>query len=439
MNARTTPDAVKRRKAATDLEAALLSAALQSAEAADEVLDRAVRTDFGDSRNRLVFEAIAHLRGINAVPDVFAVAAELERRGQSAVVGGLPALMELNDHASSYHLIDHHSKMVRGFAELRAVAGIAAGILRDASEADWSEAAVLADTFAERIAAVGLAGKDADQGLLYDAAGAVLRKLKATLEGGPPAAPSLPTPLATLNRYMQWRPGCSYVIAGRPGGGKTTFLQAFSVDAARRTGGIVVYFSVEMPTESMALRALSAEAGVPTIAIERGEVDARQLDRLLHAQKGMSAGQVWVYHQPRMSIGAVGAVTRRLARKGAPIALIVVDYLQRFRPVEANPNRVQVLEDMAGEALAVCQVHRCPVLIGSQLNREGELKGADAPLEDASGVLYVEREERTATLEIKKNRFGEARIVAPGSRIAEPIKVQVGFDPETGRVYDLSR
>lgn len=263
----------------------------------------------------------------------------------------------------------------------------------------------------------------------------LIKGVGAAMRAGAVPVPMTATPLESLNNVLNWRPGQSYVIAARPGGGKTTFMQNFAVDAAQRTGGLVLYFSVEMPTDVMAIRALSASAGVPTRDIERGRLGQGQMDRIMHAHNKLaqSVGQVFLFHVPRMSIGMIATVTRRVSRTARlPVAMIVADYLQRFKPLVSRRDRVQELEEMAGEVLAVGQTYRCPVLVGSQLNRDGQLKGADAPLEDAAGLMVLDRTgEEEVTMTIQKNRFGPST-----DDKGERLRLPVGFDAATGRIYD---
>lgn len=430
----STAEALVRRAAAADTEAALLSAAMMMPEAADEVVEKLAPEDFGDPHLRLIFQAVRHLRQAKIEPDIFAIQAELERRHLLETVGGLGTLTALAQHSLTTHQIDHHAAIVRGFAELRRVADAAAAIMRLAAEADWSEAPALAEDFADRIAAIGIGQhKGADQAMLRDAATGVLAKVKEAHGKPVSPVPTIPGPIKALNALFMFRPGQSYVVSGRPGTGKTTVMQNIAMHVAEQSpGGVVVYFSVEMPTDVMAIRALSATAGIPTVDIERGNLNNRQLDQLHQAHKRIATGAVWIFHQPRMSIGVVASVTRRLSRFGQ-IAMIVVDYLQRFRPLERLGNQSQELAEMAAEALAVGQTYKCPVLIGSQLNRELELKGSDGPLEDAAAVMALTRtSDEEVTVTMGKNRFGPS-VGSDGTQI----KVAIGYNADTGRIYDV--
>jgi replicative DNA helicase len=102
-----------------EAEAAVLSAALLSADAFDEVQEILVAEHFYSEANRRVFEAILELNR-NSVPvDVVNVASWLRSRERLEQVGGSSYLAELTDATPAVAHVATHATTVREKAPLR--------------------------------------------------------------------------------------------------------------------------------------------------------------------------------------------------------------------------------------------------------------------------------------------------------------------------------
>lgn len=438
-------EAARARSSALTAERRLLGLGLcYGGDVAAEVTEAVDANHFGLPLHQALYGAMVALQTRGEHVNPVSAAAELEgRKGQpsEALVGQLVAMA---DPAGPYSLSHAHLaelvKAVRGFAALRRVAKAAAEILAAARSAQADEAAMLLEDFIDNLSAIEspTAAAGVDFRTLAAAAGDVLGEVKAAgaQPGRPPEDPGLPTGLTTLDREMRWRPGQIYLLAGKSGGGKTTLATWSALQVARLTGRVCLVFSIEMPSRLLAVRALAAESGVPMRLIESADLSGDQTDKLLQAHRRMSAtetGAVWVFHKPRMGIDVVRQIVRKLTRARAPLGLVVVDYLQRFRPEVRSHSREQDVTAMGEETLAVAQTFKVPVLNVMQINRDGELRESDGPFHDAAGVLFINRSaEDRARLGVGKNRFGRDRDAG-----GKPLAVEVGYDPGVGSFWDI--
>ena len=126
------------------------------------------------------------------------------------------------------------------------------------------------------------------------------------------------------------------------------------------------------------------------------------------------------------------------------LQLIIVDYLQRLRGVEASYNSVS----MASRALAdIAKDTNIPLIVASQLSRDFEKDGKKKPYldrlkdsgnieNDADLVMFVERNKdaRPGTPE----RLLASIFVAKHKQGGEHIEVKLRFDPKTQRYEEIA-
>lgn len=169
-------------------------------------------------------------------------------------------------------------------------------------------------------------------------------------------------------------PGELITLAGKTGTGKTSFATNIAANVMGN-GGAVFYVSAEMPTVQMGKRILQLKAEVPGTRIRRGR-DLTEADFTKMATAcGETAGWKGYIYSRAAGVPEISAETRRVVAKwGAPLDLVIIDYLQLLRPNRSESRNQQVgsmaraLKDLAIDA-------GCPVLMLSQLNRN---EGKDA-------------------------------------------------------------
>src|SRR5260221_14705862 len=96
-----------------DAEAAVLSAALLSTEAFDEVSDLLRSEHFYSDANRRIYDAIIDLQSNGRPVDVVAVATWLRDRDRLQQVGGTPYLAQLTDSIPAVAHVAAHAAVVR--------------------------------------------------------------------------------------------------------------------------------------------------------------------------------------------------------------------------------------------------------------------------------------------------------------------------------------
>jgi len=208
------------------------------------------------------------------------------------------------------------------------------------------------------------------------------------------------------------------ILAGRPAMGKTALATNIAYNAAKaykeytdetgRTitdGGHVLFFSLEMSAEQLAMRILSERAEIPSDAIRRGDIGTEEFNRLVVASQELHRLPLYIDDTPALTISGLRTRARRLKRQ-KKLHLIIVDYLQLLNgsPGRRSDNRVQEISEITRGLKTLAKELDVPVLALSQLSRQVEQREDKRPQladlresgsieQDADVVTFVFREE----------------------------------------------
>lgn len=169
-----------------------------------------------------------------------------------------------------------------------------------------------------------------------------------------------------------------YILAGRPGLGKT----AFAVNIARNVAEDknVLFFSLEQPREQIFERILAAESRVGLEDIRTGMFIDNEADVNAIAMAKESLSNVFrrltIDDNPAVSASYIASVARQKYFESGDIGLIIVDYLHIMK---LNPgNLVETLGEAVKELRALGRELNCPVLLLSQLSRQNDTQNSES-------------------------------------------------------------
>ena len=225
------------------------------------------------------------------------------------------------------------------------------------------------------------------------------------------------------------QPGNFIIIAARPSMGKTTLVLNMAQNIAIEQKLPVAIFSLEMPSQDIALRMLSAESRIDFGRLRTGKINEEYWAPLGSCASRLSETQILINDNRGLTVQGLRAEARRLKGEYDDLALIIIDYLQLLRGSGRYNVREQEISDISRSLKILAWELNVPVLACSQLNREVErrpnkqpqlsdLRESGAIEQDADLVaflyredLYEEQETYTddlveALLSIKKQRNG---------------------------------
>ena len=240
--------------------------------------------------------------------------------------------------------------------------------------------------------------------------------------------PGLSTGLSDLDRAISGlRPSDLVLLAARPGMGKTSLALNILLNAGKKSGQSVVFFSLEMSREQLAMRLLSSETFIDNKKLTTGNLDDEDWTKIALACASLNQTKILIDDNPMLTVADMLAKCRRVTDLG----LICIDYLQLMQSSGgrgyANENRQQVVSDISRSLKIMAKELNVPVLCLSQLSRANESRSDKRPMlsdlresgaieQDADIVMFLYRDDyynpeselrNQAECIIAKNRHGE--------------------------------
>ncbi|HET9954141.1 MAG TPA: replicative DNA helicase [Polyangiaceae bacterium] len=424
-----------------DAEAAVLSAALLSQDAALEVAEILRADDFFGDANRHVFNAIVAVLAENGACDIVAVQARLRATGRLEQVGGSPYLAQLADATPAIANVAEHARVVRNLARVRRAGAVFALLAAEAKAAPIEDFDAWLESCEARACAATAERGDGP------ATASDYRELAADAYEQFSAASKAGKPM--LGRAMGFHnvdqhlggvePGDLVVIAGRPGMGKTAYaLQvAETISSDARDKGLAVIFSLEMNRKRLIVRSISRVVGVAANSLRAGKV--ADWSAVSAGVATLGTLPVVVDDDPSLTPMRLRAKLRRhvagLRRSfpGYPLACVVVDYIQLMNVDNARKQstRAEEISQITRSLKQIAKEFNCTVFALSQFRRLDPGKAAPRPQlhdlresgsieQDADVVLALHREDyyrppekqthdgRTEVLVLKGRNSGEA-------------------------------
>lgn len=411
----------------TDHERQVLGAMLTKPAAIDDASDLLTAASFTTPRHGLIFDAILRQAAESAPTDFPAVATAL---GEDLPrVGGITYLAELVTGLVTSGNITWHCEQVRT-AHLRSEIRAAGNDLVAISDYD-TDPLEAANAARARIDAV----TDSMDRREMNNAVEVYAAIESLEQPAGVKTPWLPL----SNAIGGWRPGMLYVVGARPGIGKSVFGVGVILDMARR-GHAAAFASMEMPSQDLYLRMLSAVGTVDGESILHRDLSEGDYERMAAAAGKISALDLNVDSRTNLSLAQIRAMVRSVQRK-RDVGVLVVDYLGLIKPppeAPKNDRRVQI--DLIAQGLKNLALDlKIPIIALAQLNREIEGRAVKQPtmadLRESGGI------EAAADFVILMHRdvieAPEDLLVAiPKNRHGPPVNLSLTFEGRYSRITE---
>ena len=384
-----------------EAERAVLGALLLDPPRIAQVRARLEPRDLYLERHRRLYQAILHLSDSGSTPDLLTLQAHLDQAGKLDAVGGIAYLAALDLDLPDLGRLNEYADIIKDHSVRRDLAVRLQNALRDT----LTTASPVNDLLATlRGNADHLLGRTAR--VRWQSAGPVFDRVLAAVEAG-----TEETLCGLTTGYPDWDrlgPGLLrgglYVLAGRPGMGKTSLAldltRHIAVDLQRPVG----IFSLEMRTAELGLKITATETDLPAQHLRTGDLSSGQWRRLYAAIRSLRAAPLYLDDTPGLLLRDLESRAWWLKAQHPGLALLVVDYLQLITAgVRVEQRRLEIayitrrLKTLAGEL-------DLPILVLSQLNREltrrpdprprlADLAESGAIEQDADQVAFIHRPE----------------------------------------------
>ena len=422
-----------------DLEAEkiTLSAMMQAPASAEIGFELLSADAFYYTPHRQLFEIMLKLFNENRMFDWFTLKRAVEAQGLLEPLGGDIAFLDLMNAAPNSAMIDEYALIVKQRAIQRAAVSISTNTLKAAYD-PAVEMDDLIDTMetslreiaqrTERSAPIGI------QPLLNRTMAEVDEAMKA----GVWTRDVVPTGYESIDRILGGglHRGELILLAARPSVGKTTMainlLRKISCRPPEANPLPSLFFSLEMPAQTIANNILCAESSIPGAWLRRRMLNIGQQEMTEAGFQSMDEvmSALWfhkeILEKSPVEIddgGALSAVElrskarRRVDKDG--VQIIFVDYLQ-LMSTPSGENRNQEISKLSRQLKQLARELNVPLVVLSQLRRPDPAKETQKPVisdlresgaleQDADVVMLLHREDYQAHRREKlEEKFEEA-------------------------------
>jgi replicative DNA helicase len=183
---------------------------------------------------------------------------------------------------------------------------------------------------------------------------------------------SVSTGLADLDAMtLGLEAGGLYLVMGTPGTGKTELAMQIGVHVGR-THGAVVFASLEMTAVELGHRYARITRGMDRNRLAKGQLDEAERVVLLDVVNLMQQSRFWPSSPTgQYTTADLRADALEVQAKAGKVALIVADYVQRFRDRgSSTSSREENIGLVAENLKSLAREFGCPVLAPVQPNRE---------------------------------------------------------------------
>jgi len=384
-----------------EAEKSVLGAILLDNNAINPAAELITSEDFYGEAHRFIFAAMCSLSEESLPIDAVTLAERLGRGDQLERAGGLAYLATVMDGLPRALNIAQYARIVKDKASLRNLISSANNIITAAITGEDDTDNII-DEAERRI--FEIAEDKVKRGFvsIADLAGDTMHELEELHErrefitGVPTGFKRLDTMTAGLQG------GDLIIVAARPSMGKTAFALNVAQHVALRHGGSVGIFSLEMSTQQLIRRLMSAEANVDNHKLATGFLSDKDLNDLLNALEFLSTAKIFVDDSANPSLLEMRSKARRLKAEHG-LDVIIVDYLQ-LMSLGSFENRNLEIGAISRALKGLAKELHVPVVALSQLSRAPETRADHRPQlsdlresgnleQDADVVAFIYREE----------------------------------------------
>ena len=239
------------------------------------------------------------------------------------------------------------------------------------------------------------------------------------------------------DKLMALRPGGLYILAARPGVGKTSFGLKIVGNIAGHPDSKhrALFVSLEVDKVDLLKKLVSAEGGLDFKKIEEGRLDEAEMEMLAHTLTMLKSWKLDLMDVSDLTVQGLRSVVKRRKLETGDLDLVVLDYLQLLNASRPDMNEYEKVSEISRVLKVMARELKIPVLALSQMSRDAEkgattsarppklsdLRGSGSIEQDADAVIFMHRVDagdgqknesggadtaRKIQVIVAKNRFG---------------------------------
>ena len=394
-----------------------------------QILDILNTDDFFSPANQHIFAAMQEMAAQEPpVPiDEITLLSQLESKQQLEQTGGVDYLNELSQKTPVAENAEFYAHIVREKGQLRDIILTAHEVAKRGQEENAENISEFIAEATDRLQSIDARTRLKSYSHLKEVLAINFEELEKVSES-PENVTGVPTgftELDDLTRGLQ--KGDLIIIAARPSMGKTALAINMALYASGHAQIPVLFFSLEMPKEHVAMRLICSEAKVNNRKLLVGNLEQDDWDKLMEGTTHMMEAPLLIDDRSAISPNYIRKVIRQAKKEFPALGLVVVDYVQLMQSNLRNPSREQEMSEISRSLKAIAKEFSLPMVVLSQLNRGLERRTEKRPMmsdlresgaleQDADVIFFIYRDEvynedtddkGIAEISIAKHRNGE--------------------------------
>lgn len=234
----------------------------------------------------------------------------------------------------------------------------------------------------------------------------------------------LSTGLADLDKLVRGlRKKTVTIVAGLPGSGKTTLGLQIAQHIACTGLGVGMVFSLEMPEEELANRALASLGSIDLQVLDNGKLEDDDWPRLTSAVNKIMDKPLYVSDKSGLTVPRIRSICRQVKRKHG-LDVVVIDYIGLIGSDGKAFNRTAELGKISTGIVNIAKELEVPVILLAQLNRDSTKRPGKKPIAsdlrdsgqieaDAHCIILVHRD-----MDSEEGQNGATELLMPKCRHA---------------------
>ena len=389
-----------------EAEMSVLGSLMLDKDAIIKIADLVHSDDFYKDANRLIYETMIDLFEEREPIDVLSLSNKLEEKKQLEKIGGSGYLTDLVNSVPTASNVVHYAKVVQKKSLLRKLISAASDIIELGYEEAEDVEKVL-DEAEQKLFRVSQKFVKADFVPLKTYLESAFNRID-ELHKGDKDMRGVPTGFQDLDNILAgFQKSDLIILAARPSIGKTSLALDIARNVALKKKIPVGIFSLEMSSDQLVDRMLSAEGRVDAWRMRTGRLrsgkDEDDFAKIGEAMGILSEAPIFIDDSASANVMEMRTMARRLQAEHN-LGLIIIDYLQLMEG-RSNDNRVQEVSEISRSLKGLARELNIPVLALSQLSRAVESRSPQVPKlsdlresvsieQDADVVMFLYREDR---------------------------------------------
>ena len=427
----------------TGAEQSVLGCAMMKLEPLAAMLASLGKEDFYEPKHQLIFDAIASLNENQKPCDILTVTNQLIAAGTMGRAGGRDYVASLPGSVPFVENYPVYIDLVHDLSVKRRMIASLEGVV-DLCYSSDHEAEELIELAAQRIMHIREEGDSVGLTSLGDVLSSRINELGAIARGERPKPVRMSFP--GLDRVLGGlRKGALYILASRPGVGKSALSLNIAHNIAHLYQAVVAIFSLEMSKEEVATRLLSSKTRLSFQELESlDQKDKASWDAIAQSLGELYGLPIYIDDRSSVNVVEIHARCRQLQLQKQKLDLVVVDYLQLMGTASSRSraeNRQQQISEISRMLKVMARDLEVPVLALSQLSREvdragrrprlADLRESGAIEQDADVVMFLHDPNRQEEEAPYQEDVSEIDLIVEKNRQGERTTISLEWNPQT--------